>query len=192
MGVFGQVGVSTPPVSAPPATVTAPSTFPNPASTPGSLINPAAPTAVPPQTAGRTFQTPVTSGAPSPNRVFQRMPVTGFPPATNGVFPFTRPTNFGRAVPFTTNPGLIGGDAAGAGFPAAFTNGIPAAVNPALVNPPVAVDLPPGTVLGTTRPAPVTPPNAVGTPRPSGAVGNAPAAQQGTGARPPAVVRPQR
>lgn len=208
-------------VTAPSAPVAAPGTAPNTASRPGALLNPAAPTAVAPQAVGRTFQTPFFGGLPAPVTV-QSAPGTtptlvAPPVVAPGTVTIGGPTNAGLAGPFSTNlGGFAGSDAVGLNFPVPFTNPAPPIFNPAAE--PVTVDLPPGAVVGTSRtPLPntvgtplqaTTPtvPNTVGTPltpginRPfpntPGAVGNPPINERGTatgtGARPPAVVRPQR
>jgi hypothetical protein len=188
-------------VTAPPSTVSVPSapvtapTGPNPLSQPGALVNPAVPTATPPQSVGRTFQIPFVGGPPAPAPVIN--PATeinpGIPPVVVPGTSSLGPTNVNARSPFGTVPGPVGPNIA-----VPFTNTPP----PPFFSPgpEVVVELPPGAVVGTSR----TPaPNAVGTPltpgpdRPFpntvGGFGNPPAGQRGTAdSRPPAVVRPQR
>jgi hypothetical protein len=198
-------------VTAPPGTVTAPNSpvtappgIPNPNAQPGGLINPAVPTAVPPQTAGRTFQTPFLGGPPAPSSTIQTgpngLPVLGIPPVVApGTISINGPTNIGLTGRFGTNiAGFAGTDVVGRNLVVPFTNALPPIINPA--GAPVVIDLPPGSVVGTTQPpgrnpvgTPLIPGFSRPFPNPPGTVaGNPPARQQGTsGARPPSVVRPQ-
>jgi hypothetical protein len=172
--------------------------FPTP-TTP--TINPAVPRATPPSAVGRTFQTPPgLSGLPAERRFGDPANppfVLGVPPVVASGAPLT---NAGLASPFSTNVGgFVGTEGLEAGPSGTIPNIAPPIANPA-GNPvtvggnPVAVDLPPGTVV---RPAPT--PGVVGGTLPPASerfqnrfgTGAASGAERGT-ATSPNVVRPQR
>src|SRR5687768_5100958 len=100
--LWAQVTVPPAAVTAPSTPVTAPTGTPNLSAQPGALINSAVPTAVPPQSAGRTFQTPFFGGPPAPVAPQTGTLTPGFPPVVApGTLSTDSLTNFGLPVPFT-------------------------------------------------------------------------------------------